>query len=281
MPSTQNEMGESVDWSDTGGMEAGYVYNDKSKAELEQIAQQREQSWQSGVPEQYKTLAGKWSGQQGVMKIIPIQQEQKFTLSTVADIAKGVSAPQPQVIPISDVSVTPHQISFDFFDTTEGKIGISNATEKHMQLECDIYVTDLIYYWWNHGSNGKTDFKGLNAMNQTYNYIESLEENFNSKNVAQMQAFENTTEFIKFRNSFLTQFFGWQCKFVGHTFPTFNGVLTDVKYDIGSGEQFAKWHIKVEEALFTSDTSTDGKKAADESQTSGGDSNNNSQATTE
>ena len=124
---SDNEAGESIDWSGAGGMEQGYVDSTASSKELEQKALQGESNWNKSVPTQYKSLANKWSGQQGVMKIIPVQQIQKFTLSVVADIAKGVSNPQPQIVPISDVSVVPHQISFDFFDTTEGKFGISNV----------------------------------------------------------------------------------------------------------------------------------------------------------
>lgn len=282
---TDNSEGESYSWTEAGGMEQGYVENTASAQELEQKALQGESNWSNNIPSQYKSLANKWSGQQGVMKIIPVQQEQKFTISAVADIAKGLSDPQPQIVPISDVSVVPHQISFDFFDTTEGKFGISNATEKHMQLECDIYVSELVYFWWNHGTNGGTDFKGLNDMNRLYNYMESLGTDYTSNNVAKFQNFEDTTEFIKFRTSFLTQFSGWQCKFISHTFGTFNGVFTEVKYDVSSGEQFAKWHVKIEEAIFTSDTSTDGIKAAQEGQdgqqTSGGDQSGSSQANTE
>ena len=62
-------------------------------------------------------------------------------------------------------------------------------------------------------------------------------------------------------------------------FGTFNGVFTEVKYDVSSGEQFAKWHIKVEEALFTTDTSPDGKKPVPE--TSGGDQSGSSQVNTD
>lgn len=276
---SDNEAGESYDWSGAGGMAQGYVDSTASAEELKQQALQGESNWNKNIPTQYKNLANKWSGQQGVMKIIPVQQIQKFTLSVVADIAKGVSNPQPQIVPISDVSVVPHQISFDFFDTTEGKFGISNATEKHMQLECDIYVNELVYFWWNHGTNGSASFKGLDSMNKLYNYMESLGTNYTSSNVAKIQNFEDTTEFIKFRTSFLTQFSGWECKFISHTFGTFNGVFTEVKYDVSSGEQFAKWHIKVEEALFTTDTSPDGKKPVPE--TSGGDQSGSSQVNTD
>lgn len=276
---TNNEMGEIYDWNSADGMRGGYVETTATPQELEQKATSGEQSWSSNVPSQYKSLASKWSGQQGVMKIIPIQQHQKFTYSVVADIAKGLSDPQPQIVPISDVSVIPHQISFNFFDTTEGKFGISNATEKHMQLECDIYVNELVYFWWNHGTNGSVNFKGLDSMNKLYNYMESLGTNYTSSNVAKIQNFEDTTEFIKFRTSFLTQFSGWQCKFISHTFGTFNGVFTEVKYDVSSGEQFAKWHVKIEEALFTTDTAIDGVKP--EQKTSDGDPSGNSQANTD
>lgn len=275
---TNNEMGEVYDWSSADGMQGGYVDTYATPKELESKASSGEQSWNANIPSQYKSLAGKWSGQQGVMKIIPMQQHQKFTYSVVADIAKGLSDPQPQIVPISDVSVVPHQISFDFFDTTEGKFGISNMTEKHMQVECDIYVSELVYFWWNHGTNNGANYKGLDAMNKLYNYMESLGNNYTANNVAQIQNFEDTTEFIKFRTSFLTQFSGWQCKFISHTFGTFNGVFTEVKYDVSSGEQFAKWHVKIEEALFTTDTGTDGIKPSNDKNTSEGDQSGASQA---
>ena len=69
-----------------------------------------------------------------MVKIIPVAQKQKFTYSTVAYIATKQEEPKTQVFPISDVSVIPHQITFDFYDTTEGRVGVANAVEKHMQV---------------------------------------------------------------------------------------------------------------------------------------------------
>lgn len=247
--------------------------HEKEREVMNEYTNQQEKSWGDTVPEQYRDATGQWSNQQGVMKIVPMFQKQTFSVYEVADIAEGVANPSTQIMPISDVQVRPHQISFDFFDTTEGKIGISNATEKHMQVECDVYVTDLVYFYWNHG--GTSNFSGLDYMSYLSGYFDSLGENWDSNAVASLYDFENTNEFIKFRNAFLTQFSGWVCRFVSHTFSTFNGVFTDVSYDINSGEQFAKWHLKIEEAIFTGDYSEDGKKPTE---TSSGDQANNSAA---
>lgn len=239
---------------------------------IEEYTDKKDKAWGDTVPEEYHDAAGQWSGQQGVMKIVPQYQKQSFSISQVADIAEGLPDPSTQIMPISDVQVRPHQISFDFFDTTEGKIGISNATEKHMQVECDVYVTDLVYFYWNHGGN--ENFSGLDYMRYLSGYFDSLGENWDSTALEKLYDFENTNDFIKFRTAFLTQFSGWVCRFVSHTFGTFNGVFTDVSYDINSGEQFAKWHLKIEEAIFTGDYSEDGKKPTE---TSKGDQQNSSQ----
>ena len=105
-----------------------------------------------------------WKNQQGVMKIRPTNLVQKFTYSAVPHIQKGIREPVTQVVPVSNVSVQPHQVSFSFFDTTEGRFGVSNAVEKTMVLECDIYVTDLVYYWWNYA-------KKHDDVNFGYNYF--------------------------------------------------------------------------------------------------------------
>lgn len=239
---------------------------------IEEYTDKKDKAWGDTVPEEYHDAAGQWSGQQGVMKIVPQYQKQSFSNYTVAYISEGLPEPSTQIMPISDVQVRPHQISFDFFDTTEGKIGISNATEKHMQVECDVYVTDLVYFYWNHGGN--ENFSGLDYMRYLSGYFDSLGENWDSTALEKLYDFENTNDFIKFRTAFLTQFSGWVCRFVSHTFGTFNGVFTDVSYDINSGEQFAKWHLKIEEAIFTNDYSEDGKKPTE---TSNGDQQNSSQ----
>ena len=57
------------------------------------------------------------------------------------------------------------------------------------------------------------------------------------------------------------------CNFFSHTFGFFQGVITDVSYSINSGESFAKWHIKLEEAIFTENYSKSGQKPQAESKT--------------
>ena len=84
------------------------------------------------------------------------------------------------------------------------------------------------------------------------------EEEFANKIV--FEYFETTEEFMKFRSSLFTQFNGWVLKLVGHTFPTFYCVMTDIKYDISEGETQAKYHLKFEEAIFTEDFSNTGQK---------------------
>lgn len=249
--------------------------NDEWHNKIEAYTDNKEKTWINGIPEQYRDAAEIWSGQQGVMKIVPQYRKRGFTHTEVADIAEGFSEPQTQIFPISDVQVHPHQISFDFFDTTEGKIGVSNATEKHMQVECDIYVTELVYYYWNHGGKSN-DYNGLNYMKYLNNFFDSLGDTWDARALEKLYGFEDTTEFIKFRTGFMMQFSGWVCRFVSHTFSTFNGVITEINYDISSGEQFAKWHLKIEEAIFTEDYSETGQKA----DTSAGNQDNTNTETT-
>lgn len=216
--------------------------------------------------------AYEWGTQAGIMRIVPISKVQSFTQSMVADIADGVEDPVTQMIPVANVNVIPHHISFDFFDTTEGRFGVSNATEKHMSLECDVYVSELVYFWWQHGSND--GFKGLDNMQEVYKYIDELgdgddqEKYFNA--LDKFTDFEMTDEFMKFRSSLFTQFNGWVLKLVGHTFPTFYCVMTDIKYDLSEGETQAKYHLKFEEAIFTEDTSATGQKPEADGDTNGG-----------
>ena len=95
---------------------------------------------QGSADEDYERIKS-WDRMGGIMKIEPVMKKQDFSYQSVAYINEGLPYPQIQRVPIQGVKITPHQISFDFFDTTEGKIGVSNATEKHMVLECDILVT--------------------------------------------------------------------------------------------------------------------------------------------
>ena len=248
--------------------------------------------------EDYEALK-QWDRMGGMMKIEPITKKQNFQYTTVAYIADGLPEPQVQRVPISDPKITPHQISFDFFDTSEGKIGVSNANEKHMVLECDILVSDIIYFYWNHsgssnqgqllgfdGTGGMGAYTGLRFMQQQQKAVESLiagdcsdngdfdngvynkngeglmnwaVSNINPWNRT-VNDFQETQAFIDFRNTFLQQFSGWICKFTSEVFGVFDGVITDISYEIESGFLDAKWHLKVQEAIFTEDYSEDGKK---------------------
>lgn len=231
-----------------------------------------------------------WDRQCGVMKIEPITKKQDFSYQSVAYINEGLPYPQIQRVPVSDIKVTPHQISFDFFDTTEGKIGVSNATEKHMIVECDIYVTEVLYYMWNHagsqnqgnlfgidGTGGAGMYTGLRFINEQYENIANMvsatengckskfdEGQFNKNGEGllnwavsninpwnrKVNDFQETRAFIDFRNTFMQQYTGWICKFTSETFGVFDGVMTDISYEIESGFSDAKWHIKIEEAIF-------------------------------
>lgn len=256
--------------------------------------------------EDYERLK-EWDRMGGIMKIEPITKKQNFQYTTVAYIAEGLPKPQIQRVPISDAKVTPHQISFDFFDTTEGKIGVSNATEKHMVLECDILVCDLIYYMWNHngsenqgqlfgadGTGGGGAFSGMRFIQQQQDALTTMIENVYNDNGfgnydngvynkngegfmnwikaninpwnRTVNDFQQTQAFINFRNTFLQQFSGWICKFTSEVFGVFDGVITDISYEIESGFMDAKWHIKIEEAIFTEDYSEDGTKKTETSE---------------
>lgn len=253
--------------------------------------------------EDYERLK-QWDRMGSMMKIEPILKKQNFQYTTVAYIANGLPTPQVQRVPISSAKITPHQISFDFFDTSEGKIGVSNASEKHMVLECDILVTDLIYFMWNHagssnqgqlfgfdGTGGMGAYTGMRFIQQQADAVESLisggcknngdfEKGIYNKNgeglmnwlVSSINPwnrtvndFQETQAFIDFRNTFLQQFTGWICKFTSEVFGVFDGVITDISYEIEDGFLDAKWHLKVQEAIFTEDYSEDGKKAPETS----------------
>lgn len=248
-----------------GGMESGAIVHDSTQ----------NSNWLAGIPEQYQALANRWGEQQGMIKIIPVQQRQKFTYSTVTYIASKQEEPKTQVFPISDVSIVPHQITFDFYDTTEGRVGVSNAVEKHMQVEFDVYLTELLAQFWIFGGDNEYILGGTTMPNYKKQFWDAIENNEYLNFEADI---EQTKEFIDFRNTFLQQHSGWICKFVSHTFGTFQGVITDVNYNIGSGESFAKWHIKLEEAIFMDDAySTTGQKPS--SETSEGDTANSGDAT--
>lgn len=250
--------------------------------------------------EDYERLKA-WDRMGGMMKIEPMYWKQTYYRSEVAYIAEKQIYPQIQRVPIQNVKITPHQISFDFFDTTEGKIGVSNATEKHMVVECDVLVSDLIYFYWNHagtamqgqlfgldGSGGGGGLTGLRFINQLEKNVDrmldSLEKgecykgdihkhgegmwNYMWSEIGLpwdgfnrvVQDFQETQEFLDFRNTIFQQFNGWVCQFTSEIFGVFNGVITEQSYEIEDGSMDAKWHLKIQEAIFTEDYSEEGKK---------------------
>ena len=160
----------------------------------------------AGTGEEEYELLKSWDRQAGIMKIVPKAQVQRMTYSTQAYISKGLPYPQIQRIPISNLKVTPHQVSFDFFDTTEGKMGVSNATEKHYIMEFDVYVMDLIYFMWNHagsdnsswgygfgignqqGTGGMGQYTGMRFLRQREEALEQLQDyvESNGKNKGEM-----------------------------------------------------------------------------------------------
>ena len=264
----QGDRSLNLDAGSWGGMESGAI-NYKST---------QEEKWIDTIPKQYKSIASKWQNQQGMIKIIPVAQKQKFTYSTVAYIATKQEEPTTQVFPISDVSVVPHQITFDFYDTTEGRVGVSNAVEKHMQVEFDVYLTDLLAQFWIFGED--------NQYNLGISKLPVLKKEFwaaieNGSYLSFEADLEQTKEFAEFRTTFLQQHSGWVCNFVSHTFGVFQGVITDVSYSINSGESFAKWHIKLEEAIFTENYQKTGQKPQAESKTDNSSQENSGDAANE
>ena len=241
-----------------GGMELGAIEHNSTQ----------DRNWLGTIPGQYQNKASKWQNQAGVMKITPVQQRQKFTYTTVTYIANKQEEPKTQVFPISDVNVVPHQITFDFYDTTEGRVGVSNAVEKHMVVECDIYLTDLIYFYWNAGGDGNNKYNLGLSNTLKKKFWDAVDSNtYITEDV--ITDIEQTKEFAEFRNTFLQQHSGWVCLFNSPTFGIFQGVLTDVSYTISSSESFAKWHLKMEEAIFLDNAySKTGQKPEAESKTS-------------
>lgn len=231
-------------------------------------------NWLENIPDAYKESAAKWAAQQGVIKITPIEQRQKFTYSTVAYIAMKQEEPKTQIFPIVDVQVTPHQITWDFYDTTEGRVGVSNAVEGHMIVEFDVYLSELIALYWTFGENGQYNYYMPTYNEMKKRWWEAVE---NGTYLDFEEDIESTKEFIDFRNTFMQQHNGWVCRFASHTFGVFQGVINDVSYSIGGGETFAKWHVKIEEAIFLNDAySTKGQKpqeqqTSNDSQTDSGD----------
>lgn len=254
-----------INSSSWGGMQSGAVNDYEST---------QSSNWISTVPSKYRQQAITWASQKGMVKITPIKQKQKFTYTTIPYIAEHQEEPKAQIFPITDLQVIPHQITWDFYDTTEGRVGVSNAVEKHMVCEFDVYLTDLVASYWAFGDNDEYNYGIPSIPNLKKRWWNAVENNTYLNFEGDI---ESTKEFIDFRNNFLQQHSGWVCRFASHAFGVFYGVINDVSYNIGGGESFAKWHIKIEEAIFMEGMySAEGKKP--EAQTSDDGSTENSGA---
>ena len=268
--STSDEAGDrtlDIDSTTWGGMSSGAVEPGYKSTQSP--------DWLSTIPDSYKSSAAQWAAQRGVIKITPIEQRQKFTYATVAYIAEHQEEPKTQIFPIVDVQVTPHQITWDFYSTTEGRVGVSNAVEDHMVVEFDVYLSELIAMYWAFGGDGEYNYGLPTYSNMKKRWWNAVE---NDEYLSFEEDIESTKLFIDFRNSFLQQHNGWVCRFASHTFGVFQGVINSVNYSIGAGESFAKWHVKIEEAIFLNEAySTEGKKP--EATTSNGSSTDSGDAT--
>ena len=121
-----------LDSTEWGGMQSGAIEPGHKSTQSHK--------WLNTIPSAYRQQAAEWSAQRGVVKITPIEQRQKFTYSTVAYIAGQQSEPKTQIFPVVDVNNDPHQITWDFYDSPEGRIGVSNAVEKHQIVSFDVYL---------------------------------------------------------------------------------------------------------------------------------------------
>lgn len=257
-----NEIHDSETW---GGMKSGAV----------QYKSTQNPKWMETIPAQYKSSAAKWASQRGVVKITPIEQRQKFTYSTVSYIASLQAEPKTQIFPVVDVQTSPHQIQWDYYDSSEGRVGVSNAKEMHMTVEFDVYLSELIAMYWAFGENDEYKY-GMDTFLGTKKRWWNAVENDTYLNFE--EDIEATKGFIDFRNSFLQQHNGWVCRFASHTFGVFQGVIDNVSYSIGGGESFAKWHVKLAEAVFLYYSDTGQKQDATE--TSNGSTTGSGDATT-
>ena len=255
-----------LDSTEWGGMQSGAIEPGHKSTQSHK--------WLDTIPSAYRQQAAEWSAQRGVVKITPIEQRQKFTYSTVAYIAGQQSEPKTQIFPVVDVNNDPHQITWDFYDSPEGRIGVSNAVEKHQIVSFDVYLTELLATYWAFGDDDKYDYGLSTYPNMKRRWWQSVE---NGTYLDFESDIESTKEFIDFRNTFLQQHQGWVCRFASHTFGVFQGVIKSVKYTIGAGESFAKWTIEIAEAVFLQNGySTHGKKeevkTSDGSESDSGDS---------
>src|SRR5574344_1051263 len=140
------------------------------------------------MPEKYSKIWGKWSTQRGILKIKP---EMKFAYNTKATASDNKSSttedtttfetsvtylnndkstqPVTQTFPIEDVKITPHMTSFEFFDTSEGTVGIEKATYQHMVVEFQVTFSTLLLYYYNYANyakeySGASQWMGLSDL---------------------------------------------------------------------------------------------------------------------
>src|SRR5574344_1290391 len=140
------------------------------------------------VPEKYSKIWGKWSTQRGILKVKP---EMKFAYNTKATASDNDSSttedtttfetsvtylnndkstqPVTQTFPIEDVKITPHMTSFEFFDTSEGTVGIEKATYQHMIVEFQVTFSTLLLYYYNYANyakeySGASQWMGLSDL---------------------------------------------------------------------------------------------------------------------
>lgn len=214
------------------------------------------------MPEKYSKIWGKWSTQRGILKIKP---EMKFAYNTKATASDNKSSttkdtttfetsvtylnndkstqPVTQTFPIEDVKITPHMTSFEFFDTSEGTVGIEKATYQHMVVEFQVTFSTLLLYYYNYANyakeySGASQWMGLSDLykQKTTDVIDNAE-------------LENRERFIRIRQRFLQEYSGWACTFTSNVFGVFQGVITDLQYNVDSGDTDGIYSIKIEEVI--------------------------------
>ena len=214
------------------------------------------------MPEKYSKIWGKWSTQRGILKIKP---EMKFAYNTKATASDNKSSttedtttfetsvtylnndkstqPVTQTFPIEDVKITPHMTSFEFFDTANGTVGIEKATYQHMIVEFQVTFSTLLLYYYNYANyakeySGASQWMGLSDLYKQ-----------KATDVIDNSELENRERFIRIRQRFLQEYSGWACTFTSNVFGVFQGVITDLTYNIDSGDTDAIYSIKIEEII--------------------------------
>lgn len=216
------------------------------------------------VPEKYKKLWQNWSKQRGLLKIKPKMQ---FAYNTKGEGNKkydqdliektsvnylnedNITQPVTQIVPIQNVKTTPHLTGFSFFDSSDGNYGIEKATTEHMTVEFEVMFSELMLYYYNYKNYAKTyggsQWMGLQKLSAV---TDSTLVNIDKR--------EEANAFVKVRESFLQEYSGWACTFTSSNFGSFDGVITELSYDIEEGETDAKYSVKIEEVVVPTDTTT-------------------------